>query len=127
MRKAYRKMGLFCGFTLVTAAVLHGADWPQWRGVNRDGKVTEFTAPATSPIIVSGMAITHLGTEGKGAVMAFDLSSGQVKWKWDGDGPCYGSPNIMTVDGVKQIVDETEKSIVGLSLLDGKLLWQFPF
>jgi outer membrane protein assembly factor BamB len=73
------------------------------------------------------MVVTHLGTEGKGAVTAFDLKSGDVKWKSDGDGPAYGSPSIMTADGVKQIVEETEKGVVGLNLADGKLLWQFPF
>ena len=25
------------------------ADWPQWRGLNRDGKATGFKAPATWP------------------------------------------------------------------------------
>ena len=33
----------------------------------------------------------------------------------------------MTVDGVKQIVTLTEKSVVGVALADGKLLWQVPF
>jgi outer membrane protein assembly factor BamB len=31
------------------AAAAGAADWPQWRGPNRDAKVTGFTAPATWP------------------------------------------------------------------------------
>jgi outer membrane protein assembly factor BamB len=33
----------------------------------------------------------------------------------------------MTVDGTRQVVAMTEKSVVGLDLKDGKLLWQIPF
>jgi outer membrane protein assembly factor BamB len=82
---------------------------------------------ATSPIIVDGLCITHLGGQGKGAMMAFVLSTGDVKWKWDGDAPAYSSPVVMTVDGVKMVVEETEKMVVGVSVADGKLLWQLPF
>src|SRR5262249_30873744 len=36
----------------------------------------------------------------------------------------YGSPVLMTVDGVKQVVTPTANSLVGASLADGKLLWE---
>ena len=32
---------------LVGATSVFAQDWPQWRGANRDGKVTGFTAPQT--------------------------------------------------------------------------------
>jgi outer membrane protein assembly factor BamB len=89
------------------------------------------TAPrfftANSPIIVEGKAIVHVGGQGKGAIVAFDLANGAEKWKWDGEGPDYGSSALMTVGGVKQIVTLTEKSLVGIGVADGKLLWQKPF
>jgi outer membrane protein assembly factor BamB len=34
---------------LFTVSCAFGQDWPQWRGANRDGKVTGFTAPQTWP------------------------------------------------------------------------------
>ena len=34
---------------LLIAAAARSQDWPQWRGPNRDAKVTGFTAPATWP------------------------------------------------------------------------------
>ena len=80
-----------------------------------------------SPIIVDGMAIAHLGGQGNGAIIAYDLASGDEKWRWAGEGPDYGSPVLFTVEGTKQIVTPTEKSIVGISVAEGKLLWQFPF
>ncbi|MBL7184782.1 MAG: PQQ-like beta-propeller repeat protein [Phycisphaerae bacterium] len=79
-----------------------------------------------SPIIVDRMAIAHLGGQGNGAIIAYDLATGDEKWRWAGEGPDYGSPVLLTVEGTKQIATPTEKSIVGISVADGKLLWQFP-
>ena len=80
-----------------------------------------------SPIIVDGMAIAHLGGPGNGAIIAYDLATGEEKWRWADEGPDYGSPVLLTVAGTKQIVTPTEKSIVGVAVADGKLLWQLPF
>ena len=80
-----------------------------------------------SPLIVDGRCIVHVGGKGKGAIMAFDLASGESKWKWDGDGPANSSPVVMTVEGVKQVVTLTAKILVGLGVSDGKCLWQVPF
>jgi outer membrane protein assembly factor BamB len=64
---------------------------------------------------------------GKGAIVAFDLASGKVKWKWDGDGTAYASPVVCEIEGVKQLVAETARNIVALSVADGNLLWQVPY
>lgn len=82
---------------------------------------------AMSPIIVDGMAIAHLGGQGNGAVISYDLTTGEQKWQWAGEGPEYASPALLTVEGIKQIVTLAEKSVVGIGLADGKLLWQLPF
>ncbi|MGD0655427.1 MAG: PQQ-binding-like beta-propeller repeat protein [Thermoguttaceae bacterium] len=82
---------------------------------------------ASSPIIVDGLCIAQLGGKDNGAIMAFDLNTGEPKWKLTGESPGYSSPVLMTFDGVKQIVALTEKKIVGLAAADGKLLWQLPF
>jgi outer membrane protein assembly factor BamB len=82
---------------------------------------------ASSPLITEGKCIAYLGGRDKGEVVALDLASGEEKWKWVGEGPSYGSPNLLTVDGVKQVVTPTLKSLVGIGLADGKLLWQVPF
>ncbi len=80
-----------------------------------------------SPIIVDGMAIAHLGGAGKGAIIAFDLARGDEKWRWGAEGPAYASPALMTAEGTNQIVTMTEKSVVGIGVADGKLLWQIAF
>jgi outer membrane protein assembly factor BamB len=97
-----------------------------WRKDEFPKVVPEFFT-ATSAIIVDGMCIAQLGAKDNGAIMAFDLATGNVKWKWAGEGPEYASPVLMTVQGTKQIVTLTNKSIVGVAVADGKLLWQLPF
>ncbi len=96
-----------------------------WR--NDEYKAVPQFHTASSPIIVDGMAIVQLGGQGEGAIVAFDLASGAVKWKCDGEPAMYASPVLLTVDGTKQIVTLTEKSVVGVAVADGKLLWQIPF
>ena len=90
-------------------------------------KVVPRFFTAMSPIIVDGMAIAHLGGQGNGAIIAYDLDTGNEKWKWAVEGPEYASPVLLTVEGTKQIVTLTEKNIVGIGAADGKLLWQLPF
>jgi len=50
MKNASRWVGavLVC-VILLGACQAFAQDWPQWRGPNRDGKVADFTAPATWP------------------------------------------------------------------------------
>jgi outer membrane protein assembly factor BamB len=97
-----------------------------WRKDDYPGIVPRFFT-SMSPIIVDGLVIAHLGGEGNGALIAYALATGEQQWKWDVEGPAYASPVVMTTAGVKQIVTLTEKSVVGISLDAGKLLWQIPF
>ena len=97
-----------------------------WRQDPFPGVVPKFFT-AMSPMIVDGMCIAHLGGAGNGAIIAYDLNSGNEKWRWAGEGPEYASPVLLTVDNTKQIVTLAEKSIVGVGVADGKLLWQLPF
>ncbi|UCD50141.1 MAG: PQQ-like beta-propeller repeat protein [Phycisphaerales bacterium] len=90
-------------------------------------KVVPRFFTSMSPIVVDGMAIVHLGGQGNGAIIAYDLTSGDEKWRCDDEGPEYASPVLLTVAGTKQIVTLAEKSIVGVGVADGKLLWQRPF
>jgi outer membrane protein assembly factor BamB len=94
-----------------------------WRKDEYTNAVPQFFT-GLSPIIVDGACIAHLGGKGEGAIIAFDLATGKEKWKWAGEGPTYDSPVLMTVDGTKQVVVFTEKSLVGIAVADGKLLWQ---
>ena len=97
-----------------------------WRKDDFKGTAPQFFT-SCSPIAVGGLCIAQLGGEMKGAIVAYDLATGNEKWQWTGDGTAYASPVIGTVDGTKMIVAETAAKIVGINASDGKLLWETPF
>ncbi len=96
-----------------------------WRKDDFPGAWPRFYT-AMSPIIVDDLCLAHLGKEGEGTIVAYNLAAGDQKWKWTGDGPAYASPVLMTIEGTKQLVAQTEKNIVGIAVADGKLMWQVP-
>jgi outer membrane protein assembly factor BamB len=79
-----------------------------------------------SPAVDGSLVIAHVGGHNKGALTAFDAATGAERWKWTGDGPGYSSPVIGTLDGVKQIITESQDKLVSVSAADGKLLWELP-
>jgi outer membrane protein assembly factor BamB len=97
-----------------------------WRKDDFSGAWPRFYA-ASSPIVTDGLCIAVLGGESNGGIVAYDLTSGDQKWKWTGDGAAYASPVILTAGGTKMVVTLTAKKIVGLGVADGKLLWEEPF
>jgi outer membrane protein assembly factor BamB len=96
-----------------------------WRKDNPTNAYPTFFT-GTSPIIVDGLCIVHSGKKDDGQVVAYDLSTGNEKWKWSGDGPAYASPSVMTIDRKKHLIVQTEKNLISLNLTNGKLLWQIP-
>ncbi|MEP7270295.1 MAG: PQQ-binding-like beta-propeller repeat protein, partial [Acidobacteriota bacterium] len=82
---------------------------------------------AMSPIVDRGLLIAHFGGEGQGALMALDAATGAVKWSWTGEGPAYASPIAIELGGVRQIVTQSQVSIIGVAEADGQLLWKIPF
>src|SRR5207253_6521617 len=57
---------------------------------------------STSPLIADGKCIVYVGS-----LTAYDLTNGEAKWEWKGSGTPYGSPVLMTIDGVQQVVTPT--------------------
>jgi outer membrane protein assembly factor BamB len=90
-------------------------------------QTSPYYGAAMSPLVDEGRLIAHVGGHDGGALMAFDAGSGEMVWSWDGDGPGYASPIIATLDGVRQVVTQTQKQIVGVTAASGKLLWRLPF
>jgi outer membrane protein assembly factor BamB len=82
---------------------------------------------AMSPLVDRGLMILHVGGHDRGTLNAYDVNTGAVKWHWDGDGPGYGSPVAVDVDGTRQIVVFTQEHLVGVSAATGELLWKRPF
>ncbi len=82
---------------------------------------------ATSPLTDGTSVIAHVGGQDSGALTSFDAATGKPRWQWTGDGPGNGSPIIATIGGVRQVIAQTQKFLVGLDASTGALLWQLPF
>ena len=89
--------------------------------------VPMFTTHAFSPLVERGLVIFHVGGHNQGALTAFDVNTGDVKWSWNGDGPGYGSAIVADLDGTRQIIALTQGKIVGVEAATGALLWERPF
>jgi outer membrane protein assembly factor BamB len=86
-----------------------------------------FNSHAFSPLVDQGLVIFHVGGHMQGALTAFDMTTGAVKWSWSGDGPGYGSPVIATLDGTRQLVTITQGKLVSVDPQTGMLLWERPY
>jgi len=51
---------------------------------------------AMSPLVDNGLLIAHVGGQDRGALMAFNIETGAVKWSNELDGPAYASPIVVT-------------------------------
>jgi outer membrane protein assembly factor BamB len=91
------------------------------------GVAPMFTTHAFSPVVDRGLVIFHVGGHNQGALTAFDVNTGDVRWKWEGDGPGYGSPIVAEVGGLRQIVTLTQRKLVGVDAATGALLWERPY
>src|SRR6185436_7314168 len=81
---------------------------------------------ATSPLVDGTSVIAHVGGYDSGALTSFDAATGKPRWQWKGDGPGSGSPIIATFGGVRQVIAQTQRLLVGLNASTGTLLWQVP-
>jgi outer membrane protein assembly factor BamB len=82
---------------------------------------------AMSPVVDDDLMIVHVGGPGDAALTAFDAATGEVRWAWTGDSPAYGSPIVVDLAGMRQVVTFTHQYLVGLSVATGELLWRRPF
>jgi outer membrane protein assembly factor BamB len=82
---------------------------------------------SSSPMIVDKFVVVQVGNDSAGGVNAYDLATGDLKWKWSDEGTAYASPVLMTSGTTKMVVAETSGSVVALGLADAKPLWKTPF
>lgn len=97
-----------------------------WRKDDFPGSEPKFST-SSSPVIIDGLCIAQLGGPGNGGIVAYDLASGDQKWKWTGDGPAYASPALMSVGDARLLIAETDQKIVAINIAGGTQVWETPF
>lgn len=97
-----------------------------WQNNDNQGKIPRFST-SSSPLIADGMCIVQFGTDREGGIAAYDLKSGDQKWKWTDNGSSYGSPVLMTVGDHKLVVFPAASKLVAVSLADGDTMWSMDY
>ncbi len=69
----------------------------------------------------------ELGSERAGSLIAIDAFSGDLQWTSGGYQIAYGSPMLMTLSGVEQIVAIHEGNAAGHAIETGEVLWSSPW
>jgi outer membrane protein assembly factor BamB len=80
-----------------------------------------------SPLLADGNLVVYVGGPGKGALLALDPTTGQERWRREGDGPPYASPLLVELAGVRQILTQTQASVAGYAVTTGQRLWSLPY
>jgi outer membrane protein assembly factor BamB len=139
----------------LTASLLQGNQWPQWRGPQRDGVAvgarlprkwpTKWPAPAwsrfvgegySSPVIAGNRVfIQGRPAEGRESCLCFDAGSGKLLWKREY--PCSfvppdanagrGPNSTPTVDGDRVYMLGLEGMFHCLEIRTGRVLWKRDF
>ena len=120
-------------YTLGTTAILSA--WSAstgaliWRKDGSSGVDTSklFCGTAMSPIRIKEGIVVHTGDDSGGTVTAYDPVSGKDLWARRINGPGYASPIEIDMNGTRQLVTMTTRSVVDIASSSGSVLWEFPF
>jgi len=74
---------------------------------------------ASSPLVVDDMVIVGVA----GQITAYGIRDGAKRWTGPAHGVSYSSPQLVTLDGVRQVLLLSEAGLTSVAL-DGTLLWE---
>ena len=98
------------------------------RDILEDSRATNLEwAMSSSPLIVDDLVVVQPGGGGGWSVVAYDKHTGDVVWHTLDDVQSYTSPMDVTLAGERQVLAVTAERVVGLSVDDGRLLWEHPW
>jgi outer membrane protein assembly factor BamB len=82
---------------------------------------------SASPLIVDEKVIVLPGGSGGRSVVAYHKDTGEPVWRMLDDKQAYTSPMLVTLAGKRQILVVSAKRAMGLTVEEGKLLWEYPW
>lgn len=74
---------------------------------------------ASSPLVVNDLVIVANAA----TLVAYDIASGDLRWKGPSYGASYSSPHLVTLDGVEQVVLLGGPGAISVAPEDGTVLW----
>jgi outer membrane protein assembly factor BamB len=113
-------------YTLGATGILNVLDahdgalvWSQNAASDTDTEVPEWGF-TSSPLVVDDAVIVAV----EGTLVAYDLSTGDLRWSSPDGGGSYSSPHLLTIDGVTQVLFMSEVGATSIAPADGKVLWE---
>ena len=80
-----------------------------------------------APLIVDDKVIVLPGGPGGKSVVAYHKVTGRQVWSALDDPQAYTSPMLATIGGVRQILIVSARRVAGLTVDEGRLLWEYPW
>ena len=78
---------------------------------------------ASSPLVVSDVVIVALA----GKLAAFDISTGNPRWFGEDGGSGYSSPQLLTINGIPQVLLMSKAGAISVDPVSGKKLWDYSW
>lgn len=78
---------------------------------------------SSSPVVIGDAVIVAAA----GQLVAYETTSGNRRWLGPANGGSYSSPQLVTIDGVAQILLTSDGELTSVSVADGKQLWQLQW
>jgi outer membrane protein assembly factor BamB len=75
---------------------------------------------ASSPLVVDDTVVVAAA----GRMVAYDISTGTLRWLGQDGGASYSSPQLLTIDGVAQILLMSANGVTSVAPAGGTLLWE---
>jgi outer membrane protein assembly factor BamB len=82
---------------------------------------------AAAPLVVDDKVIVLPGGHGGKSIAAYSWRDGSPVWASLDDQAAYSSPMLATLAGVRQLLVVTAVRVVGVTVDDGRLLWEYPW
>ena len=80
---------------------------------------------SSSPVAYEDMVIVPVGGQ-NASLVAFDQSTGEVRWQKHSFRNSYSSPAILEIAGETQLVAFMAEQVIGVDPATGELRWQYP-
>ena len=101
----------------------------RWRrNILSENRAANLDWGASGAPLVVGDAVVVLPGGGSGrSVVAYNRKTGDELWHSLNDRQAYTSPMLVTLAGERQITFITATRVVGITVDNGRLLWEFPW
>lgn len=82
---------------------------------------------AASPLVIDDIVVVAPGGRKNNSIVAYDRMTGDRRWSALNDEVDYSSPIYIDLLDIRQIVFISHVRVVGLSAVDGSMLWEYPW